>query len=217
MILKNLCEITKIIIGNQRKLKFSKLIFSKKRFISNNWNKANIKYPIDILNRITFLSLNIFVEIILKIDPPKFVKPWNNPKIFSDRFIFLNLIFLFLKFLRFKIEKNIKKTDTIKTKLNLSWIYSIIINPKIKKGILCINIFIPNSKFWYLDSNIWRKLITIEYGNNIFKTSKKLYPSNKKVGVPNNNNPTPRTDWIKQNKLIIIISIKFTMQIYHKI
>ena len=36
-----------------------------------------------------------------------------------------------------------------------------------------------------------------------------LYPINKKVGVPNNNNPTPKIDWNTQNKAIKIISTVF--------
>ena len=46
-------------------------------------------------------------------------------------------------------------------------------------------------------------------GNNIFKTSKKSYPINKKVGVPNNSNPTPKKDWNTQSKAINVISSKF--------
>ena len=60
-------------------------------FINNNWNKANIKYPLEILCRIIFLSLYIFVEIIVNKDPPKFVNPWNNPKNLREKFILIPL------------------------------------------------------------------------------------------------------------------------------
>ena len=88
-------------------------------FINNNWNKAKIKYPLEILYLIIFLSLWTFDEIIVSKDPPKFVNPWNNPKNLREKFIFFILIFLLFKFLIFRAEKVIKKIDAIKTKFIL--------------------------------------------------------------------------------------------------
>ena len=48
-------------------------------------------------------------------DPPKLVKPCNNPKNLRNKFIFLILIFSFFKFFIFKMGNIIKRNDTIKT------------------------------------------------------------------------------------------------------
>ena len=58
------------------------------------------------------------------------------------------------------------------------------------------------------DEKNWIRLIVIDTGNKIFKTSKKLYPINKKVGVPKSNKPIPKIDWKKIKKTIIRISKK---------
>ena len=56
------------------------------------------------------------------------------------------------------------------------------------------------------DLKNWRRLIVIERGMRIFNVFGKSYPSRRKLGVPNNNNPTPNTDWTIDKIIIIIIS-----------
>ena len=121
------------------------------------------------------------------------------PKNLSAKFTFLILNFPLLRLIIFSIEKVINIIEVINIKSILYLNKWIVIKPKIKNGILWIRIFLPNKKFLFLLTTIWNKLITIEYGNKIFKTSKKSYPMSKNVGVPNNNNPTPKTDWKIQN------------------
>ena len=52
-----------------------------------------------------------------------------------------------------------------------------------------------------------KKLIGIENGSKILRTSKKLYPNKRNVGVPIINNPIPNTDWKIESKTIISNSI----------
>ena len=55
------------------------------------------------------------------------------------------------------------------------------------------NIVFLNFDFKLINCN---KLTVIEIGNKKFKVLKKSYPSIKNVGVPNNNKPIPKIDWI---------------------
>ena len=48
--------------------------------------------------------------------------------------------------------------------------------------------------------------MTTEEGNKKFKVLKKSYPNNKNVGVPSNNKPIPKIDWI----IIKTTNIKFS-------
>ena len=43
----------------------------------------------------------------------------------------------------------------------------------------------------------------IDIGSNILSVLGKSYPSNKKLGVPNNKIPTPKMDWVITSKIII--------------
>ena len=155
------------------------------------------------------MSLLTFADINVSNDPPRLVNPWKNPNIFRDKLIFFILILLPLRFLILRIEKKMRKTDAIKIKFNLSLMFSTITKPKIKKGILFLRILFANLKFFSLYTLICNKLIIIEYGSKIFRTSKKLYPNKRNVGVPSSKRPTPKIDWSMQNKEIKNTSIKF--------
>ena len=72
-----------------------------------------------------------------------------------------------------------------------------------KQNLLNSRIWLLFDFLWYI---IWSKLIIIEIGKIRTRVVSKLFPNNKKIGVPNNSNPTPNRDWKTTKKNIIEIS-----------
>ena len=70
--------------------------------------------------------------------------------------------------------------------------------------------YVLNSRIWLLLDFLWyiicSKLIIIETGKIRVRVDSKLLPNNRKIGVPNNSNPTPNKDWKTTKKNIIDIS-----------
>lgn len=134
--------------------------------------------------------------------PPEFVKPWIKPTIERIEILKkLNLI-LILSF------KSINEIEIIITKAtnNLkfinSWKYFNINKPIIIDGTHTTkNLINPLwvLTFRFLSENLiiikLIRLVRIDRGNRIKKTSIILYPSNNKKGVPKTNTPTPIDDW----------------------
>ena len=72
-----------------------------------------------------------------------------------------------------------------------------------KQYVLNSRIWLWFDFLWYIN---WSKLIIIETGKIRVRVDSKLLPNNRKIGVPNNSNPTPNKDWKATKKKIIEIS-----------
>jgi hypothetical protein len=92
------------------------------------------------------------------------------------------------------IEKNIIVNDVNKMKLIL-FSYSTNTNKEnISGGMQYSRIFLLKPELISLLYITCRKLIGIENGSKILRTSKKLYPNKRNVGVPISNSPIPNID-----------------------
>jgi len=93
-----------------------------------------------------------------------------------------------------RIEKNIIVNDINKIKSILFSYFTKMDKAKISEGIQYNKIFSLNAESISLLYITCRRLIVIENGSKILRTSKKLYPNKRNVGVPIINNPIPNTD-----------------------
>ena len=157
------------------------------------------------------MFLLIKVEYIAKKLPPIFVSPWTQPIPINIYFFELKKIFLNeenLLLLRISIEENINKKATIILKSKKCLNFNAKTKNKIKNGKQNKLYSLIKLRSLTLDLKNWRALIVIETGINIFMVFAKSYPRSKNDGVPNNNRPIPKMDWIAIKERIIIISKK---------
>ena len=141
--------------------------------------------------------------------PPILVSPWTKP--IPIKTIFFNLKKVFLKeenFFLFKIKidekTKSKATNNLKSKRYLN--FKAINKNIIKKGKQNKLYSVIKTLSFTFDLKNWRALIVIDTGINILIVLAKSYPSTKKDGVPNNNKPTPKIDWIIISNVMMIIS-----------
>jgi|TARA_B100001741_G_scaffold312584_1_gene316283 hypothetical protein len=93
-----------------------------------------------------------------------------------------------------RIDEKINKSATNNLKSNKYLKFNAIIKNKIRNGKQKKLYSLIKSLSLIFDLKNCKALIEIETGINILIVFAKSYPNTRKEGVPNSNNPTPKTD-----------------------